>query len=165
MVARRAALDEIAGEGERRAGEPDERHVKLLAQQPDRLEQVRLVGLRFERAEPVEVACRADRLVDDRPRPRLDANADPDRRERNHDVAEHDRGIQRHPAERLERDLDGELRVPTGLQDVALATQLAVFGQVPPGLAHEPHGRAVHRFAPQRTQEAIVHGASIRTNL
>ena len=159
VVARRTALDQVAREGERRAGEPDQRHVQLLPQQTDRLEQVRLVDLRFERAEPIEVARGADGLVDDGPRPGLDANADPDRRERDHDVAEHDRGVERHPAERLERDLDGQLRVATGLEDVSLATELAVFGQVAPGLAHEPHGREVHGLAAQRAQEAIVHGA------
>ena len=43
---RRAALDQVARQRERRAGEPEQRHLQLLAQQPDRLQHVRARRLR-----------------------------------------------------------------------------------------------------------------------
>ena len=58
-----AALDQVARQRERRAGEPDQRHLELLTQQPDRLEHVRDVRLRLERPQPRDVGERADRVV------------------------------------------------------------------------------------------------------
>ena len=61
-------------------------------------------------------------------------------------------GIRR---KRLQRDLGGLLGAADRLEDVAVAAQLAVLGQVAAGLAHEPHGRAIHGLAPQRAEESI----------
>ena len=61
----------------------------------------------------------------------------------------------RHPAQRLQRDLGGLLGGAARLEDVAIAAQLAVLGQVAAGLAHEPHRRAIHGLAPQRAEETI----------
>ncbi len=107
VVARRPALDQIARERERGAGEPDQRHIELGDQQPNGLERVRLVLLGHERAQPVEVALVADGLVEHRAATRLHADREPDRHERDDDVAEQDRRVHRHPPKRLERDLDG----------------------------------------------------------
>ncbi len=79
----------------------------------------------------------------------------PDAGERHHDVAEQDRGVDLHPAERLQRHLDHLRGVPARVQDVALAAQLAVLRQVSARLAHEPHGGAVHRQPAAGAQEPI----------
>ena len=66
------------------------------------------------------------------------------------------------------RLLRKELEVPLigfadRLEDVPVAAELPVFGQVPARLAHEPDRGAVHGFAPERSQESVVHGPRIRT--
>src|SRR5262245_50516976 len=158
VVARRTALDQVAGERERSAGEPDQRHVELLAEEPDRLERVGLVGLGFELAKTRYTGLVADRIVHDRPDAGLDPDANADRLDRHHDVREHDRGVQRDPPKRLQGELDREVRPTNGIQDVAVAPELAVLRQVAAGLAHEPHRRPVDGFAAQGPQEAVVHG-------
>ena len=157
VVARGTALDEVARERERRAGEPDERDVELLAEEPDRLEGVRLVRLGLERPETAEALRVPDRLGHDGPDARFDAHVDPDRRERRNDVAEHDRRIEGHAAERLQGDLDGQLGLADRLEDVSLPPGLAVLGEVPAGLAHEPDRGPVDRLAPERSEETVVH--------
>ena len=92
---RRPALHQVARQRERRTGEPDQRHGELLAQQPDRLEHLGHVLLGLERAEPREVVGDADGRVDDRTAAGLDPHVDPHAGERHHDVAEHDRGVER----------------------------------------------------------------------
>ena len=61
--ARRPPLDEVAGDGERRAGEADERHGQLAGEDPHRLEHVGRVDLGLERAEPVEVGPGRERVA------------------------------------------------------------------------------------------------------
>jgi hypothetical protein len=158
VVPRGSALDEVAREREGRAGEPDQRDPQLLAEQADRLEGERFVHLGFEGAEPSHTARVADRVLHHRAETGFDPNRHADRRERDHDVREHDRGVERHPPERLEGELDGELGRPDDLEDVAIPAQLPVLGQVSAGLAHEPHRGAVDGFAPEGAQESVVHG-------
>ncbi len=156
--ARGAAVDEICGQREWRAGKADERDVELLAQEAHRLEDVRNLRLRFEPTQSRDVRARSKRLGDDGSSPGLDSDVDTERLDRHHDVGEQDRGVEFESAQRLHRDLDGEIRVPDGLENVVVPTQLSVFGEVPAGLPHEPHRRAVDRLPPARAQEPIVHG-------
>ena len=44
---------------------------------------------------------------------------------------------------------------------VMFTPDLAILRHVAPGLAHEPHRRAVHRFAPARAEESILHDGGI----
>ena len=55
----RAALDQVAGHGEGRAGESDEGHAELPGQEPHRLEHVAGVGLGIEGAQPLQVLLAA----------------------------------------------------------------------------------------------------------
>jgi hypothetical protein len=144
--AARAALDQVARQREGRAGEPDERHRELLAQEPDRFERLGHVGRRLERPQPVEVGRCAHGRADHRAAPRLDAHVDAHPREGHHDVAEHDGGVEVHAPQRLQRDLDDLRRVLARLEDVAIAAQRPILRQVSTRLAHEPHGCAVHRL-------------------
>ena len=63
------------------------------------------------------------------------------------DVAEQNGGIETEPADRLQRHLGGEFRRPDQFEERVLFLQRPVFRQRAPGLAHQPHGRAVHRQA------------------
>ena len=170
MRARRAAFDQIARQRERRPCEPEQRNVELLAKETDSLQDVRNVQVRIERSQPSDVGFGADRLVHDRTAAGLDADGDANRRKGHHDVAEQDRGVHGHAAKRLQRDLGHELGMPAGLEDVAVASDPAVLGQITAGLPHEPHRRAIHRPPPARTQEAIggngrAHTFRIRTSV
>ena len=69
------------------------------------------VRLRLERSQPRHVGGGADGVVHDGPHAGLDPDGDAHRRERHHDVAEQDRRVDRHPAERLQRDLDDQVRL------------------------------------------------------
>ena len=155
MIAARTALDQVAREGEGRPGEPDQRDLELADQRADRLERVWLVDLGLERTETVEVARGSDRLIQYRSAAGFDPEGDPGRDERHHDVAEHDRGVERHPAERLERDLDGLVRDPDRLEDVAVATELAVFRKVAARLSHEPDRCPVDGFSTERAEQTV----------
>ena len=142
--ARRPALDEVAGDGERRAGEPDERHVELVHQDADRLEHVRRVDARA-RAGGCGRGRRSTRngLLDDRTDARGDVDAEADGGDRHHDVAVEDGGVDAVAAHRLQRDLGGQVGLGDGVEDGALAPERPVLGQRPAGLAHEPHRHAI----------------------
>src|SRR5690606_13455529 len=59
--------------------------------------------------------------------------------------------------ERLQRHLGREIGVAAKLEEAAGAgTGLVVFGQVAPGLTHDPYGRIRRGLAQKRAQERIV---------
>ena len=90
-------------------------------------------------------------------RPRVERHLAAERFERQQDVREDDRGVEREAAQRLQRDLDRQLRRLAQREEVDLLTQRAVLRQVAAGLAHDPQRRAIDRLAPARPEEAIVH--------
>ena len=102
--ARRPALDEVAGDGERRAGEADQRHVRrqLAGEDAHRLEHVGRVGLGLERAQAVEVGGARNGSVDDRAGARGDVDAEADGGDRHDDVGVEDGGVDAVAADRLE---------------------------------------------------------------
>ncbi|KAG1606113.1 hypothetical protein G6F46_013230 [Rhizopus delemar] len=73
------------------------------------------------------------------------------------DVREQDGRVQREAAQRLQGDFAGDLRgLGHGQEAAGLGPGRTVFRQVAAGLAHQPDGGAVHRFAAQGAQQAIV---------
>ena len=90
-VARRLALDQVAGDGERPAREADHALVgpKRLADQPDRLQHERHRLLRLGHAQALDVGKRPHRLGDHGPDvlDQLDVDAHPE--DGQHDVREH----------------------------------------------------------------------------
>ena len=136
--ARWPALDEVAGHGERRPGETDERHVELADEDPHRLEDVGGVGLGIERAEPVEVGGRAEGLGDDRAGAGDDVDAEADGGDRHHDVGVEDGGVDAVAPHGLQGELGGEVGLGDRVEDGAVASERPVLGQRAPGLAHEP---------------------------
>ena len=101
-------FDEVRRQGERRAGEPDQRCAAELADQclggiGDARD---VVGL--EVAQLVELVGAAERLGDDRSGAGHDVEIDADGLERHDDVGEEDRRVDAVPAHRLHRDLDDQ---------------------------------------------------------
>ena len=159
-VARRPSLDQIAGDGERTAAESDERalRLELAADDPHRL-QYRLEGRRIRHAQPLDVGRRRDRRLDHRPDPLHELDADPHAENGGHDVREEHRRVDAVPAHRLQRHLGAELGRLGDLEERVALAERAVLGQRAPGLAHEPHRRALDLLAAQRAnEERIGHG-------
>ncbi len=73
------------------------------------------------------------------------------------DVAEQDRGIElRKAAKRLERDLRRRLAVIDEVEEAALLRpQGAIFGQIAPGLTHQPHRRRRNTFSTKHRQKRL----------
>ena len=141
----RTTFHEVAGEGERGAGEADKGDLAFAGDDTHGLEHVGEVGFGLEGPKASQVLGRAKRTVDDRAPSRHDLDADSDRGEGHDDVGEQDGRVDAVTAYRLQCELGRELRLGDGLQDVAVAAQAAVLGKRPARLAHEPHRRAPGR--------------------
>ncbi len=150
---RRPALDQVAGQREGGAGEPDEGDVGLLGHQAHGVEDGGDVGLGLEGSEPAEVLRAAEGLIEHGPHAltQLDAHADGD--EGDHDVGEEDGGVHTQATDRLHRDLGGQGRVARDVEHRRLGPYGPVLGQRPACLAHEPHRDPVHRPTPARVEK------------
>src|SRR5439155_1493284 len=95
-----------------------------------------------------------ERPGDPRPFTRGERQAQSQRLERQQDVGEQDGGVDGEAADRLKRDLGGEVRRVAQLEQRVLLAQGAVLGEVAARLAHEPNRGGVDRLAPARPQEA-----------
>jgi hypothetical protein len=116
VVPGRAALDQVAGQRERRSGEPDQRGAgKLAGEHPDRLVDVPDLA-RVEVRQPGHVGRGTHRRGDHRPHPGHDVQVDAGRPQRHHDVGEQDRRVHPVPAHRLQGDLGDEVRPGAGVE-------------------------------------------------
>ena len=131
VLLRRAALDEVRGERERRPGEADKRRLAQFC--GDDAHSIRNGGgvqaLRVDRGDAVDIGAGAHRVGEDRAAARLDHDIDAGQPQRDDDVAEEHRRIHPVPTHRLQRDLGGEIRGETGIQHPRADAQLAVFGE------------------------------------
>ena len=151
--ARRAALDEVAGDGERGPGEADQGRVAQLGGEvAHRLEHVGRVDLGLEGSQAVEVGGRAEGLRHHRTGARGHVDAEADGRDGHHDVGVEDRRVDAVSPDRLEGDLGGHVGLADRVEDAALAADGAVLGQGASGLTHEPH-RDVGRGLPSAGAE------------
>ena len=157
---RGTALDGVGGKRERRAAETNQRHAafELAAQDPDRLEDVRQGFARLELAKPVDVGRGANRLLDRRSLALHEIEREAHWLERHEQVGEKDCGVDVDGLDRLEGHLDGERGLAAQLEQGIFRPESPVLGHVAPRLTHEPDGRRVHRLAPARAEEPIVHG-------
>ena len=130
VVAARPALDQVAGDGERRSGEGQQWHVggQFLGEQPDRVDHVPDV-VDGERAEPVEIGPRAQRLLGDGTGAGRHVDPEPHGVRRDDDVAEQHGRVDAVPPDRLHRDLRRHVRAFDGVEDRPLAAHGAVLGQ------------------------------------
>ncbi|MDT4845062.1 hypothetical protein FQZ97_790370 [compost metagenome] len=73
------------------------------------------------------------------------------------DVGKQDGRVQRIALQRLQRHLGGVVHVRCQPHEAArLRARGAVFGQIAPGLAHQPHGRVLGGLAQTGAQESVV---------
>ncbi|MDF2573538.1 MAG: hypothetical protein K0S05_450 [Agromyces sp.] len=155
VVLRGSALGEVRGERERRAREADERRrgartvvglVELGDRALDRLgdgsgclvEPCRIDARQLGDGRGIRVPPAEDGTATG-----LDLDVDADELQRHHDVAEEDAGIDRVAAHRLQRDLARHRGVEAGVEHPRADAEVAVLGQRPARLAHEPHGSRV----------------------
>ena len=158
-IARAVALDHVAGERPRAAGEADQRHapVQLAADQSHRVHHVAQFAIHVRHGEFVDVGPAAQRARELRAFALGEAQTQPHRVGNGQDVGEQDRRIEVETLQRLQGHLAGVLRVLRQPHETAGAlARGAVLGQVAAGLAHHPDRRGVGGFAAQRAQEAVV---------
>ncbi len=154
-----SAFDEIAGDGERRAGKTDERgfSVEFTTDQADGLKYVVEAFFGVDDAEFFDGFTRAYGLVNDG----SFAFGKGERRahglEREEDVGEEDGGVHAE-TKGLQRDLEGELGSAAQFEERVFFAKCAVLGHVSACLAHEPHGGDVCFFAAASAQKPIEHG-------
>ncbi len=158
-LARRLALDEIAGDREGAAAEADERLLgrKRFPDEPDRFEDERDRLVRIGHTQPVDIGLGPHRLRDDGADvlDQLHVDAHPEHRE--HDVREHHGRVDAVGAHGLQRDLGAELGLPADLEQRVLLADLAVPRQRPSGLAHEPDRGSLDGLEASRSDEKWLH--------
>ncbi len=151
-----AAFDRVARERERRPCEADDGDVprlELVAHDADRLERAAHRLVRRRSAEEVDVASRRDRVADQRPVALHEVEVEPHPDERREDVGEDDRGVEVERVDRQERHLRRELRRADDLEHRVLLADRPVLRLVAPGLAEQPHRRALDNQAATRAEE------------
>ena len=116
------------------------------AHEPHGLEDERHRLLGIGDTERLDVCGRAHRLVDHRADVLDELDVDPHAEDRQHDVGEHDCGVDPVDTNGLERHLGAELRLPADLEQVVALADLAVAGQRAPRLAHEPDRSPLDRL-------------------
>jgi hypothetical protein len=147
------ALDEVARQGERGAGETDQRQApELPAGQSYRAQDAGEPLLGLEVFQAPHVGRGADGIVYHRARREAQARAHG--LERQEDVGEDDGRVHGKGLDGLERHLAGELGGLGELEDRVFFAQAAIFGHVATRLAHEPDRDAVHRPSAAGLDEA-----------
>ncbi len=155
VLLRTAALDQVAGNRERSAREPDERDLRaeLGGHHAHSLEDVGQVDLGLDRSETFEVGPGAEGHLDHGALPRVDIDARNDRLDRCDDVGEEDGGIHAQATDRLQRHLGGNLGSADHVRKGVLLTDGPVLGERSAGLAHEPDGNPARRQSATGGQE------------
>ena len=153
VILGRPALDQVGREREGAACEADQRPLGQLGhERPDRLGHVGHV-VRLQRAQPPQVLSRPHRCLDHRPDAGLDVHVDPDRAQRDHDVAEQDGRVHVVPAQRLHGDLSDQLGAGTRIEHRDALPHPPVLGQRAARLPHEPDRRIRHCLSPASPHE------------
>ncbi len=154
-----AAFHHVAGQCPGAAGEADQRYlaVQLPTDQAHRVHHVAKVLFHVRHRQPGDGGFITHRVAELRAFAFDEVQLQAHRIGNGEDVREQDGCVQRESAQRLQRDFAGDLRVLGHGQEAAgLGPGCAVLRQVAAGLAHQPDGGAVHRFAAQGAQQAIV---------
>ena len=162
VVPRGAPFNRVAGQRERRAGEADQRHASIEPAAGQR-NGVRHIAefAPVDQLERVHVRARPDGVVDHGSLAFLEREAEAHRLEREQNVGEDNRGIEREAVDRLKRDLRRQLGRLADFEDGMLRADGPVFRHVAAGLPHEPHRHAVRGLAATGFEESIVHRIGI----
>ncbi|MDR8804351.1 hypothetical protein FEP89_05107 [Burkholderia multivorans] len=172
-IVRAAALDHVARERPRAAGEADQRHALAALAIGERAPDLAYrIGHVAERRADVgdrelrDVGLGAHRMRELRPFADLEVEAEAHGVGNRQDVGEQDRGVERKALERLQRHFGREIGILREAEEAAgPRARRVVFRQIAARLAHEPDRRVVGRLAQKRTQEGVVeqgmgHGVS-----
>ena len=145
----RAALHQVAGQGERATGEADNRYRlgQVAELGGDKTEGLLDEGGR-DRAQTVEILGVPEGFFHHRPGARGDVDAEVD--DGDDDVRKEHRRVHAVASDGLQGQLGGQSRVPHCVQDAPRPPPGAVLGQRTAGLAHEPYRRIRHGLAPAR---------------
>ena len=114
---------------------------------------------RIEAAQAFDVGGRGERALEARTLAPDEVEGQPQRSQGDQQVREQDRRIHLDAAQRLQRDLRGQVRLTANLEQAVAFPQRPVLGHVPAGLAHEPDRGCVHRLQPAGLKEPAAHAA------
>src|SRR5581483_5500611 len=143
LIRRTLARDDIGRDRPRRAAEADQRdfRIEFAAHATQRFIDRLQSGEVSLRCEPRDLVRRIQR-IEPRAFANLEAHAAAECIRYHQDVGEDDRGIEAEAPDRLQGDLDGELRGEAEIEEAArFGADLAIFRQIAPGLAHHPERR------------------------
>ncbi len=146
------SFHEVRSERERCAAESDERDLRRQLGANDAQGVANVGSDRLAQRQSFDGFARPQRVHDRRTRVELDLDAE--RLERRHDVAEDDGRVERKTAQRLQRDLRGDLGRARHLQERRALFNREILGEIASGLAHDPNGSPIPRDAAHRLQKA-----------
>ena len=158
-ILRAAALDHVAGDGERGASEPDQGGIpEALGCQAGADQAHRLHDRRHPFGDPGGVQRRDTGLIaqhgENRPLAFPEFQAVPERPGQHQDVAEQDGGVEAVAADRLQRHLGREVGGGAeGDEILHPGADRPVFRQIAPRLAHQPDRRRPYRLTAQGSQQ------------
>ena len=106
--------------------------------------------------QPGEVAGVVVERLEPRPVAGLEADSLAQGIGHHENVAEQDGGVEAEPADRLQRRLGGQAGVVAEIEEARGGrADLAIFGQVAPGLAHQPDRRRTFERSPSSVAETV----------
>ncbi len=152
-----AALDQVGGQGERRAGKADERHLQFPPEQADGLEHKGQLRLRVRHAQCVHGRTVAHRVGEHRAAAFVEFEVEPHGLHGDEDVGEEDGRVEAEQVDGLQGDLGAQLRPLAQFEEADPAAHPLVFGQVAAGLAHEPDRGVGGLFAAAGLEKGVVH--------
>ena len=139
-IPRRAALDGVAGQRERRSGETDQRHLaaQRFHRQANRFEHVPQVPLRVQRRQARNLLGGAERPSDDRAFTGRECESEVQGLEGQQDVRKNDGGVDPDVLHRLQGHFARQLGPMADLEKGGLGADGPVLRHVATGLPHEP---------------------------
>ena len=114
--------------------------------------------MRFQGTQTFQIVGRSKRTIGNRAGAGCDIDSEAHGVRRHDDVAVQNGGVDSVAANRLQRDLGGQVRLFDRLKNAAVATDGLVFGETATGLAHEPHRSVVRCRPARRGQKSGVSG-------
>ena len=159
VIARAAAFNHVAGEGEGRAAESDDAE-RVLEMGDDALDGVGNVGqlggaVGDERIDGFGIA---ERLVDDGAFALLEFKVEAHAIEREEQVGKDDGGVDAELFRGGDSDFGGKLGAPADFEERMMAADFHVFGHIAAGLAEEPDGGTVDGLAQAGADETRGRG-------
>src|SRR5699024_1994160 len=159
-----ATFDEVGGEGEGGAGEPDQGCGAEFGGQAGhrRADRGEEVGIQGAAAQFGDIGGGAHGVVQYGATPGDYVDVDAGEFERDDDVGEEDGGVHAVATHRLQSDLGDHVRIEAGVQHAGALAQAPVFGQRAAGLAHKPDGNGGWAFTAVGADQWRVCGDAVQ---